>query len=97
MVTIVNSQPVGHDTATQEATQHSHLGNNQLIYYFRFKAEYWRKLSKDGISLILEKMGCNQSSENQWAYANENAPIKNVSKAFFLLLEVDLKLKYYRI
>jgi len=22
-------------------------------------------------------MGCNQSSENQWAYANENAPIKN--------------------
>jgi len=23
------------------------------------------------------EMGCNQSSENQWAYANENAPIKN--------------------
>ena len=24
-------------------------------------------------------MGCNQSSENQWAYANENAPTINVS------------------
>ena len=23
-------------------------------------------------------MGCNQSSENQWAYSNENAPMQKV-------------------
>ena len=38
-------------------------------------------------------MGCNQSSENQWAYANENAPIKNVSKDIFLMKQ-NTKISY---
>ena len=28
-------------------------------------------------------MGCNQSSENQWAYSSENAPMQRVSKKFY--------------
>lgn len=39
------------------------------------------------------EMGCNQSSENQWAYANENAPIKNVSKDIFLMKQ-NTKISY---
>ena len=27
-------------------------------------------------------MGCNQSSENQWAYSSENAPLQKVCKSF---------------
>ena len=35
-----------------------------------------------GVKQLPITMGCNQSSENQWAYANDNAPIKNVSKKY---------------